>query len=123
MSGHRTRVQQQQQQQEPRVALTIAKLLWLTPARVARVSQAVRVLAQHTWRTEMCVICCCNMDGQVHNKCNSIKRNKHTNTYREEELKEPGQEKGGKKAAAKRQTMKINYFLRQSETRKMCENG
>lgn len=63
------------------------------------------------------------MDGQVHNKCNSIKRNKHTNTYREEELKEPGQEKGGKKAAAKRQTMKINYFLRQSETRKMCENG
>lgn len=50
MSGHRTRVQQQQQQQEPRVALTIAKLLWLTPARVARVAQAVRVLAQHTWR-------------------------------------------------------------------------
>lgn len=51
MSGHRTRVQQQQQQQqERRVALTIAKLLWLTPARVARVVQAARVLAQHTWR-------------------------------------------------------------------------
>lgn len=53
----------------------------------------------------------------------SRETNVQTREEKKSEKNHARHEKGRTKGAAKRQTMKINYFLRQSETRKMCENG